>query len=194
MNEVRSDVSFKVSKIFVEGFYQWLKFFSKDQKKLTKTFAHIFNPDVFYVAMIDEKVAGFAACARPENPSVHLVQKEFRQHLGFWKGTLAYRILKKEFEDKPYPFSIPENMGMIEFVATDAEFFGQGVATRIIQHIQQTTPFKEYALEVADTNLPAVKLYEKLGFREFQRVPEKHPKQSGLNFYLYLKNIPDKKI
>ncbi|MFA6941130.1 MAG: hypothetical protein WCQ54_09145 [Clostridiaceae bacterium] len=103
MNEVRSDVSFKVSKIFVEVFYQWLKFFSKDQKKLTKTFAHIFNPDVFYVAMIDEKVAGFAACARPENPSVHLVQKEFRQHLGFWKGTLAYRILKKEFEDKPYP-------------------------------------------------------------------------------------------
>jgi hypothetical protein len=30
-------------------------------------------------------------------------------------------------------------------------------------------------------------LYERLGFREFRRVPEKHPKQSGLNFYVYMR-------
>jgi ribosomal protein S18 acetylase RimI-like enzyme len=51
-------------------------------------------------------------------------------------------------------------MGLIEFVATSDRYRGQGVATTIINHIINTTPYKEYALEVADTNTNAVKLYE----------------------------------
>ncbi len=41
-------------------------------------------------------------------------------------------------------------------------------------------------LEVADTNESAVALYEKLGFWKIHPVKEKHPKQSGINYLLYI--------
>jgi ribosomal protein S18 acetylase RimI-like enzyme len=44
-------------------------------------------------------------------------------------------------------------------------------------------------LEVADTNLNAVNLYTKLGFKEFKRVEEKHSKASGINYLVYMKYI-----
>lgn len=80
-------------------------------------------------------------------------------------------------------------MGTVEFVATSTEYRSKGVASSIINHIFETTPYNEYVLEVADTNEKAVRLYEKLGFSEFMRVKEKHSKQSGINNLLYLKYV-----
>ena len=37
----------EISSIFVDGFYKWIKFFSKDKEVLKKAFAHMFNPDAF---------------------------------------------------------------------------------------------------------------------------------------------------
>ncbi|MFD1465431.1 GNAT family N-acetyltransferase [Lapidilactobacillus mulanensis] len=186
-NAAKRDLRPDISRIFVEGFYDWLKFFSKDKTKLARTFAHIFNPDVFYVAIENDTALGFAACTNGRVPSIQLKQREFRRHLGFIMGTIAYYVLKREFEDKPYPFEIQPTMGTIEFVATDRHSRGRGVATQIIQHIHEHTPYHSYALEVADTNTKAVHLYEKLGYQTFKKVPEKHAKRSGFDFYLYMK-------
>jgi len=46
-------------------------------------------------------------------------------------------------------------------------------------------PYSEYVLEVIDTNAPAIRLYEKLGYREFTRTPA--VKGSGFNYYVYMK-------
>lgn len=81
----------------------------------------------------------------------------------------------------------------MEFVATAAEHRGKGVASAIIEHIVKVTPFSAYILEVADTNLAAVKLYEKLGFKEFMRTPEPHSKRSGINYLVYMKYEPTEK-
>lgn len=153
---------------------------------MTRTFSHAFNPKVFFAAIEADTVLGFAACTNNAVPSIKLVQHEFRRHLGFIKGTIAYRILKNEFEDKPYPFKMQAGMGAVEFVATASQYRGRGVATQIIQYIHENTPFKTYVLEVADTNTNAVQLYEKLGYQVFKRVPEPHHKRSGFNFYLYM--------
>jgi len=177
----------EVSRIFVASFYDWLKFFSKDQAKLTRAFTHIFNPAVFYVAIADGAVLGFAACTDDRVPSIRLQQSKLRHHLGWFRGTIAYKILKKEFEDKPYPFKMQPTMGAIEFVATDSQHRGRGVATQIIQYLHAHTPYQTYVLEVADTNTKAIKLYEKLGYQVFKKVAETHPKQSGFNNYLYMK-------
>lgn len=174
-----NDLQSSISEIFVEGFYQWLKFFSKDKIKL----AHAFNADVFYVAVENDETLGFAAC------TIQLNQRELRQYLGFIMGTVAHRVLKNEFEDKPYPFEITQDMGTIEFVATSSKHRGKGVATQIIQHIHAHTPFKKYVLEVADTNINAIRLYKKLGYQVFKRVPEPHSKQSGFNYYLYMQFV-----
>lgn len=58
----------------------------------------------------------------------------------------------------------------------------------MITEIMQRESYDRYILEVADTNTNAVNLYKKLGFKEFHRVKEKHPKQSGLNEYIYMRH------
>ena len=42
-NHIRNEIS----SIFVDGFYKWIKFFSKDKEVLKKAFAHMFNLDAF---------------------------------------------------------------------------------------------------------------------------------------------------
>lgn len=186
-SEFGNDVKMKISEIFVDGFYQWLIFFSGDKEKLSKAFQHMFNLEVFYVAVIEDEIAGITACTDGKVSSVQLDGKELKKHLGFIMGTIAYFVLKREFEEKQYPFRIEKGMGMVEFVATSVKYRGQGVATAIMHHIFSVTPYDLYALEVADTNTNAVKLYEKIGFTEFFRVKQKYSKRSGVNNLVYMK-------
>lgn len=181
----------QISTIFVDGFYQWLNYFSKDKAKLERTFRHIFNLDVFHLALdADGTILGMAACTDGEIPAVRLDKREFRTHLGFFTGSFAYMILRREFEKKQYPFPIAKGMGVVEFVAVSARHRGQGVAAQMIRDIFTATPYTEYVLEVADTNTPAVKTYEKLGFAEFMRMPQNPAaaKRSGVNAFVYMKN------
>ena len=98
--------------------------------------------------------------------------------------------MKKEFES---PFkNPPEDTGSIEYVGTASEFRGRGVASHIMQYIFDNTPYSEYIIEeVADTNIPAINLYKKIGFEEYKRipVPEKNAKNIGINYLISLKLI-----
>ncbi|RTR35247.1 GNAT family N-acetyltransferase [Robertmurraya yapensis] len=192
--EAERNIRNGMSTIFVDGFYQWLKYFSKDKAKLYKTFAHIFNRDVFYIVVVDDSIAALAACTTNNIPSVRLKYSEFRRHLGLFTGSIAYMILKNEFENKQYPFQISENMSAIEFVATSVNYRGMGVATELLKSIIESTSYDEYVLEVADTNTNAIKLYEKLGFAEFMRIPQKNSKKSGVNYLVYMKYVKIKDI
>ncbi|MBX9976195.1 GNAT family N-acetyltransferase [Cytobacillus firmus] len=192
--EAKGNIRNEMSVIFVDGFYQWLNYFSKDKAKLYRTFVHMFNTEVFYTAVVDENLAAIAACSINNVPSVKLEYSEFRKHLGFIKGTIAYVILKKEFEKKQYPFQISENMGAIEFVATSENYRGKGAATELLKSIIDSSSCSEYVLEVADTNTNAIKLYEKLGFAEFMRIPQKHSEKSGVNHLVYMKHVKKKEV
>lgn len=182
----------QMSTIFVDGFYQWLSYFSKDKAKLAQAFRHMFNLDVFHLYVgEDGAVMGMAACTDGKIPAAQLDKREIKKHLGFFVGSFAYMILCKEFEKKQYPFPVEKDMGIIEFVAASAQNRGQGVATRMIRDIFFATPYGAYVLEVADTNTPAVKTYEKLGFKAFMRVPQKPAaaKRSGVNAFAYMKYV-----
>jgi ribosomal protein S18 acetylase RimI-like enzyme len=176
-----------VSRVFVIGFYQWLRYFSKDVEQLTRALAHMFDLSKFWVAADGETVAAITACTNGVKPPIRLSRPELRQHLGLLRGQLAYSMLKTHLQEHAYPFALTPQTGSIEFVATAPEYRGKGVAFALLGHVMQACGYAGYVLEVADTNEAAVRLYERLGFKEFQRVPEKHPKQSGLNFYVYMK-------
>lgn len=175
-----------ISEIFVHGFYQWLKYFSKDKQKLSHAFEHMFNNEVFYVCRIDGNIAGIAALNDGASPTVRLNKSELQKHLGWMKGWIAYTFLRREFEDKKYPFEMKPGMGAVEFVATSPKHRGLGVASAIIEEFFTFPQYTEYVLEVADTNTNAVRLYERLGFREFMRMEMKNKKQSGINFLVYM--------
>lgn len=187
-DQAEFDVRRGISEVFSEGFTQWLVFFSKDPNRIAAAFAHMFILDQFYVAVSEGQVVGMAACTDGNSLSVKLDSKELRKHLGFFKGTLASIFLKKEFEttlDYPTP-----GAGSIEFVGTADEFRGQGVASHLIRYILEQTPYKVYVIkEVADTNIPAMKLYNKLGFDEYNRkpIPAIRAKKIGINYFVSLR-------
>lgn len=189
-DNVKSDIRGQMAEIFAEGFSQWLGYFSNDKGVIARAFAHMFVLDQFYVAILNGKVAGMAACTYCRMLSVRLDAKELRKHLGFIKGTIAGKVLKKEFESV---FEAPQpETGSIEFVGTAAEFRGKGVASLIIQYIIENTPFQTYLIEeVADTNVPAMSLYKKLGFKEYKSkaVAPNSAGKIGINRFVSFKYV-----
>ena len=171
--------------IFSDGFYQWLRHFSKDKERLARAFAHIFDLSRFYAASHGNEIMGFVACVERKPPPIQLDTKTLRRELGIVAGSIAFFALNKYMMETPYPFDMPRNAGSIEFVATAPNHKGKGVASGLIAYIISTMPYNEYVLEVAETNTPAVRLYEKLGFKEFRRKPA--PKRSGVGNFLYMK-------
>jgi ribosomal protein S18 acetylase RimI-like enzyme len=72
-------------------------------------------------------------------------------------------------------------------VATVPEARGKGIATEMMKFILNERSYDEYILEVADTNHTAKKIYEKLGFKEFERKKEKLAKIKGVNYRIFMK-------
>ncbi len=186
-NELKGNTKKRMSEIFVDGFGQHLTFFSNDPEKLAAALEHMFVPDVFYVAIADGEIAGMAACTNGKVFSVKLDQKELKRHLGVYKGTMAHLALKPQFE-KP-PVKIGDDIASVEFVATASKHRGKGVATAILNHILALPEYQEYILEVADNNTNAVKLYEKAGFKEFERIKQRWSRISGVNYLVYMEYI-----
>ncbi|MDR1589443.1 MAG: GNAT family N-acetyltransferase [Oscillospiraceae bacterium] len=186
-DKLNFDAREQISSVFAEGFYQWLKYFSKDKGKLAKALEHMFDLSKVWVAVDGNAVAGITTCTDGITPPVCLDKKELRHHFGLVRGSIAFKMLKVFLQEHKYPFSIAPDTGSIEFVATAPDYRGKGVAFALIEHIMKAEGYAIYVLEVADTNETAYRLYERLGFKEFMRVQEKHPKQSGFNYYVYMR-------
>ena len=185
----KENTRLQISKIFVEGFYEWIKFFSKDKDTLEKAFSHMFNLDLFYVAVINGEIAGFVSIRDKNSNNIILNKKELQKNLGLFMGYFAYKVLRKEFEYKKYPFTVTNEMLPIEFVATSTKYQRCEVASKIIKYIFKNNSNKSLILEVADTNLKAVALYKKLGFREIKRIKMKDSKRSGVNNLIYMEYL-----
>lgn len=183
-NEVRQGIS----EVFAEGFTQWLTYFSKDKSKIAEAFAPTFQLDTFYVAVIDQKIAGITACTDTKDLALNLNNASFRHNFGLVKGTIANLVLKKEFGQA---FAVPlKDTGSIEFVGTHPNFRGQGVASKLLRFIMENTAYKTFLIEeVADTNTIARNLYAKLGFEEYRQkeVSPKSAKKIGINRFYSLK-------
>lgn len=187
-DQAQFDVRGEISEIFADGFSPWLGYFSKDKNKIAAAFAHMFILNQFYVAVSEGKVVGIAACTNGISHSVKLDRTELRKHLGIYKGSLAGVFLKKEFEAAYINF--PPGAGSIEFIGTSAEYRGKGIASQLVQYILEHTPYQIYLIEeVADTNIPAMKLYQKLGFEVYKSkpIPVKRAEKIGINQIVSLK-------
>lgn len=178
-----SDMRYEVSNVFVDGYYKDLSFFTKDREKLKVAFASTFNASVFYLAEIDGKIAGILACCDNQNRALRIQKAVMNKHLGFMMGSLAYRLLKNEFNT---PLSYPDDTAYIESVTTIEAARGKGVGTALMQHVMQKLPYRQYILDVVDTNENAYRLYKKLGFDEFKRTREKHPKFKGFQYKIHM--------
>jgi len=183
-DQLQFDPRLQLSRVFVEGFYTWIRHICKDKARLTAVFSHMFLLEKFYVAVEGETIAAMTACTPGISP-IALDRKEFSRVLGFARGNFSYFILKRHMVRNGYPFPLSPTTGSIEFVATAPEFRQRGLARELLTYVMAQTPFDSYILEVADTNSHAVCLYEGLGFREIRRV--KAPKRGVVNFFIYMR-------
>ena len=79
-SQYAADAQAQISRVFVDGFYHWLYLFCKDKQKLSQALQHMLVPECFYVAVIDEEIAGIAACTNEKTPCIHLQANLLRQH------------------------------------------------------------------------------------------------------------------
>jgi len=185
-SELPFDPRQQIAEIFADGFYEdGLKYFSKDKAKLAQAVAHMFILKKFYVALEGDEIMAIVGYTGKKPPPVELNKKILKKKLGFFRGRLAYWGINRFIVDKPFPFEKSPRAGSIEFVATAAKHRGKGAAYGLLSFVMETLPFDEYVLEVVSHNTAAIRLYEKLGFSEFMRVPG--PKQSGIEYFVYMK-------
>lgn len=182
MSDLGDDRREDVARVFVDGYLDILKSVSKDRDRWAGALASAFVPEVFFVALDGDEVLGIAACSSRATRAMYLQLDDFREHLGFVRGTLAHRVMRPNFEAV---LDYPASTGYVECVATSEKARGRGVATRLMEHIH-TLPYDDFVLEVTDTNTGARRLYEKLGYQESSRKRSRFPWLTGHEYALYL--------
>lgn len=162
-----------------EGFERDFSIFSKDISKTIHAIAGGIQTERFYVAVIAQEVAGVIGLSDCRGRAVRTDKAAYRRHWGPLKGSLAYWILKKEFESRlPYPSST----GFLEFAAVREKFRRQRIASSLLKECMRQANYQEYVLDVVAANTPAMNCYLKLGFKEFHRA-----KKSNKHVHIYMK-------
>lgn len=183
IEKAREEDRKQIAEIYVDGYYEHIKFFSKKKEVLSLAFQHAFQIENIYVAR-EEEVLGFLGCNQLYHSTFILHRKELCKHLGILKGRIAYQFLKKEFK-KVIPIPFYRNIASIEFVTIKKEYRNQLVGTKLLKKVMEQTKYNHYVVEVASNNECALHVYEKLGFKEVKRVEAKK-KQTGFDAYIYM--------
>ena len=112
--------------------------------------------------------------------------REIRHHLGLIHGTISHLVTRSQFLG-----GLPdaqEGLAEIGFVTTHPTYQGRGVATALMQHLLALPGYEEYVLrDIKDTNTPALKLYAKLGFTEYERRSVRFARRAGFSTYVSLR-------
>lgn len=167
-----------------EGFEKDFSVLCRENRTVADAIASGLNLERFYVAEIEGDIAGVMAISDCSGRAARADEKALRKHLGFVKGTIGRLVLKEEFEGK---VDIPVTTGYIEFVAVRKKFRKQGVATALLRESMEMSGYRDFVLDVTDVNENAIRCYQKLGFAQFKRVPEKHAKQKGFGAKIWMR-------
>ena len=175
----------KISELYIDGFYDIaLRHFSKDKEILKQAFSPMFPLEYFYVAIIDNEIAGMVVCLGKGNVCLNIDKKIFVKYFGRFRGFMAYYTNKQYIKNLPV-HKMDNETAVIEYVVTDTKYKGKGVASALIKYIFELPEYKHFLIEVADSNPSAFELYKKLGFIETHR--KKYMPGSGINYWIHLK-------
>jgi len=185
--ELGDGIREKLSELYVEAFFDdGLKYFSNDKTILEKVFAHVFLLEYFYVALVDNEVAGMLACMGKGTFCMKFNKKIFIKKLGLFKGLFTC------FAFKNYPkkcAKLDKDTALLEFFAVSKNHQKMGIGSTLMKYLLTLPQYKHFVGEVADTNPRAFELYKKLGFKELYR--KKFIPNSGINNWIQIKYSKD---
>ena len=158
---------------------------TKDMALIAKILENGVDTTRFLVAEQNGKIIGIAGCADCDGRAVTPVKKDCRKQLGFIRGSIAYMVFREEFIN---PLKFPQSTGIIDIVGVLEEARGNGIAKAMLEKtVEINQRYSEFVLNVKDNNAPAIKVYEKFGFKEYERVPYKWAKQAGFKEKVWMK-------
>ena len=164
-------------------------FFSltKDTDRVAKVFENGLDANRFLVAEQADKIIGIICCENCTDRVLRMSRINCIRHFGFIRGYIAFKVFAEEFME---PLAYPPTTGRIAIVGVLEEARGQGVAKAMLKEIIAHNPqYSEFILDVTDINATAIKLYEKFGFVEYDRIPYKWAKQAGFNAKIWMKYV-----
>lgn len=164
--------------VLVGSFFHQLSALSKDEGRWRRAFDGALDPDRFWVALLGGEVVGVVGCSDDTSRSIHTTPRQLRGALGPLTGTIAGFVVRSELQSK---LRFGEGVGYVECVATKASARRKGVATALLSRMMADAPYAAFVLEVVDTNPGAIRVYERLGFVEYERKKARNPKQMGFN-------------
>ncbi|AFS78471.1 acetyltransferase, GNAT family [Gottschalkia acidurici 9a] len=151
--------------IFVDGLYNVLNTISTDKDVLKELFRSTLDFSMFYAYIYEDKVIGILGLGNNKKRPICLKKDICQKTLGKFKGFMMY-IQMKSILGKPIVRNSDE--GHVDYLATDAKYRGRGVATQLIKFLHSNINYKSYLLGVFSKNTNAKRLYEKLGFEQFE--------------------------
>lgn len=177
----------RIADIIAVCFYDDLKPISKNTEKLARIFLNAIVLDNFYVLEIDGIIVAIAAASNNKSRTVYIGKKQLIKCFGIIKGLIVHYFTKKELST---PYNADDNSAWIEFVAVHPDYRGKGLSGKLISYIIENTRYTKFELDVKDTNAPAIKTYQRLGFIEIDKKPVS--KYYGFNYKMIMSLAVDK--
>lgn len=148
--------------IFIDGFYYiYAKAVSKDKTLLKELFIDAFDYDMVYGCLYEDRVVGFLGLGNSHKRCITLNKETCKRLFGSFKGAMIYMQMGRMLHEITVQGI---NEGYIDYITTDDNYRGKGIATRLIKYVCDTLSYKSYTLDVLSKNTTAKRLYEHLGF------------------------------
>lgn len=156
---------------------------SVGRNKVQKFLEETLQVDRFFLIENEQEIIGTLAISDIKGRAICGSEKVAQRVFGPMIGWILYRVHFKEFE---IDHCGSKNMGYIEFVAIKQKFQGRGLASVLMKRVISETDHEGYLLDVVDTNIPAIRCYSRLGFREIKREKVRFSKQKGFKQKIFM--------
>lgn len=170
LKDISENIDSRLAEIFIDGYYNDMKFFSRDRTKLEKAVTGSFNKNCYHIAFYEDEIAGIIACSNGNERAMTLKKEQFQKSVGRFKTFIGYGFVKKEL---CLPKDMSSDVGYIECVATHSDFRGKGIATEMTKYIINNLDYREFILDVVLNNTVAYNIYKKIGFVESDRTKDR---------------------
>lgn len=161
LSELNDDHKESAMELFLDGFGHLFSSLTKDREILKDLFTRPMDFSAVSVALYENNIVGFIAVANNKKRPMNLDVGQFKKLFGNFRGALIYKSMSAGFEK---PAVSGDRDLYIDFLVTDKNYRGKGIATKLIDAVCDTLEYDECYIEVLSKNSGAKKLYEYLGF------------------------------
>lgn len=172
-----------------EAFFDHFKSLCNDPQKVAATLCPAVRTAQFLVAQEEEtgEVVGTIGIADAKDYPIAVQPKNLRQAFGWFRGTIASRIMRDEFYQ---PKTFRKGQAHVSFVAVREKARGHHLATVMLEALLQQKAYEVYTLDVVEGNGRVIPIYRSVGFEETGREKEKGAALKGFSFRYLMEYRP----